>query len=314
VQHRIREIMTHWTLTDFRFRLAMEFVASLDEELSSASYYDPDGRYLSAGIVELLFRDVLDLDALRSWKAFCTKFDVPKQEYIEAFDGKPKCIFSRKQAKIDNCDPSYLDKDTRYRRQAGEIAIQCKNDGAVWQFVETTTSFGVVDSLLVSLGIKRTGIFQRYQDYCCWSRWERILFLPQCPTTPEDRCQSKLLASNCFDMSEGSTTRTSSRELTMIQKLYSPIRSCFGWDDQKKFLNFEGDEEQTLIKRFIKDIIGILLLGNMYKSLHAAFKTRNYIEVPFRFVDGVIEWFNYTIQVTFPLTLIGFYFLVFHCY
>jgi hypothetical protein len=291
----------------------MEFVASLDEELSAVDYYDGDGRFVVAGVVELLIMDVLDIDALRNWRAFCSRFDISKRDYIAAFNNKPKSIYGPRQARRDDDDPNYLDQETRYRRQAGQIARQLQNRAAMWQFIESTTNFGLVDSLLAEVGLKSTGIFQRYKNYCCWSRWEKVLFLPSCPASPSERCESKLLASNCLDEGEDTTTRASRRE-GCCQRFTSSIRSCLGLSERKQFINFDHDAEQTPLQRFLRDLVGILLFGNLYKSLHAAIKTRNYIEIPFRLIDGVIEWVNYTIQVTFPISLLGFYFLVFKCY
>lgn len=333
--------------------LAMEFVASLDEEISSAEYYDPDGRFIQAGTAELVLRDVLNLEALSNWRTFCKCFDIRKEDYIEAFDGRPKSLKSRKQGTLDEHALEYMNKEARYYYRAGQIATNLRNNLAIWTFIEPIVSFGIVDSILVSIGLKKTGVFHRYRDYYVWSRWEKVLFLPLVPSSSNERCQSRLLLSNRKSLSlriissggagggaggngdntssemmigeeEDTSGGTSSRPFhsdkqrflfpCSLSGLIQRIRNLLGWEARESYLNFDPDVEETLLKRFIHDMIGILLFGNLYKSVEASIKQRTFQEIPFRIMDGMIEWVNYVLQASFPLTLIFFYYLVFACY
>jgi len=259
-------------------------------------------------MVELVFRDVLDLEALRHWKSFCRQFDIPREAYSNAFGGSPKSLCSRDQGFKDQNDPSFLNKETRLQRAAAQVAVRLNNKLATWNYVEATASFGALDALLVGLGVKHTGIFHRYLDYYCWSRWEKVLFLPSVPRDARTRCESRLLTSNAIkdDDNNGDETRGSC--------LTKGCRRCKRRTRPQTFLNFDENSDLSLTQRFINDLLGILLFANLSKSLKAALKTRNYQEVPFRIVDGVIEWINYLLQVSFPITLCAFYYLVFKCY
>lgn len=304
----------------------MEFVAGLDEEISSAEYYDPEARFLQAGTAELVLRDVIDLGALSHWKSFCKQFNISREDYISAFEGRPLSLKSRKQGNMDERDPNYVSKEARYRNQAGRIATTVDNSLAVWAFVEPVVSFGIVDRILVAIGLKQTGVFQRYRDYYVWSRWEKVLFLSPVPRSPDERCSSKMLASNRKlavhdgdgDQIEDDTSGYASgtkRRCCSMEASKSCVRSLiFGKHKKETFLNFYDDAEMSPLRKFLKNMIDILMFGEMYKSVYAAIRTRNLQEIPFRVIDGFIEWVNYTLQVTFPLTLIFFYYLVVACY
>ena len=199
------------------------------------------------------------------------------------------------------------------------------NKLATWYFVEETVSFGMFDRFYVWLGLKDTGIFNRYRDYYVWSRWEKVLFLAPVPTA-DVRCRSKLLASNIIDemIDEEERTEQSERASSYRSRITTntttkswigrKFRELLMKEEKKEFLNFDSSAELTPLRRFLKDLVGILLFGEMYKSLRAAIKTQNVFEIPFRIVDGFIEWGNYFIQISFPIVLIGFYYLVFACY
>lgn len=181
--------------------LALEFVYMMHEEIARADWWDPDGRFMRAAVIEMMLLDVLSLDALEDPDEFCEEFDLTKEQYAQAMkeagERFPQVSSLSKrmarmvmstdeefmlplrdnaQAKADASNPTLMSKKLRYYARAAELARQDGNSLAIANFVESTVQFGAVDQLMQRLGLKHTGIFSRFRDYHVWSRWSKLLY------------------------------------------------------------------------------------------------------------------------------------------
>jgi hypothetical protein len=109
---------------------------------------------------------------------------VDVDSYRESISG---ALFDPKQAARDACDAKYLSAQDRLWYVSANVSSKLKRKEALWQFEEQHASFGMVDFLVHTLLPKCVhrflivGIFNRFNDYCAWSKWETALFLPKVP-------------------------------------------------------------------------------------------------------------------------------------
>lgn len=309
--------------------LALEFVHSLDEELVEGDWYDPDGRWIRAGAVELVLRIVLRLDKLMDWKKFCAEFDISEAEYTEAFGGKPLSLKSYYQGRKDAHDKKYMSQKDRYYVTAAAMARKMKNKDAVWNFQEETVAVGFFDMLLQGLGLLDTGVFSRYKSYSVWSRWNKILFLATVPQKNAGAwygdCMS--LASNHegVAIADEQGTRNTSKSNMAVQaaaKSAMNVVDAFkkkadmlqGKNSEFTYLNFNSDAELSPLMRFREQSLDILFFEGVAKSIGIAVSRGEYLVVPFRFVDGMVDYVAYLYQLCFPFVLVFFMVILVLCY
>merc|ERR1719273_1297736 len=153
--------------------LAIEFIASLDEEVTSTDVWDEDeGRYMRAGAVELIIQGTLRLQWLKNSRLMQNKFNLPEK-------GVQLC--NARQAQLD-------EKETeKYKLQTTQVdervfdlcanaAEESNNIEAKDFFEDTIQNFGTVSRMLSSWGCVKSGIFYRYYNYRTWSEWEKVLY------------------------------------------------------------------------------------------------------------------------------------------
>ncbi|KAH9251345.1 hypothetical protein BASA81_010756 [Batrachochytrium salamandrivorans] len=173
--------------------LAIEFVYDFDREVAALFWFDDGLRYLRAGVLEMAIRGSLLLEHLHSPSSFCRQYQVDLNEYSMAVGanhkGKPYAMFSPEQSKLDRRNPRYQDAKEKLWAVSANIAKRLGRRDAYWQFREQIANFGMVDTFFYRTLPKRfrnlfaTGVFNRYDNYFTWSRWDQVLFLPPLPHT-----------------------------------------------------------------------------------------------------------------------------------
>jgi hypothetical protein len=170
--------------------LALEFVGSLDEELSKGDWFDAGGRFVTAAATELLIRATLRLEWIEDASKFQTEYGIDpaawaramyiangkcnEDEYDEAMRAKEGLLHEKitrsmskymnvslcdyRQGRKDSTNPNLMSKKGRYQHQAAKVARETKNKLAIWNFVEEVHQFGVIDQLAVMV---------RFMDTAC---------------------------------------------------------------------------------------------------------------------------------------------------
>jgi hypothetical protein len=343
--------------------LALEFVGSLDEELSKGDWFDAGGRFVTAAATELLIRATLRLEWIEDASKFQTEYGIDpaawaramyiangkcnEDEYDEAMRAKEGLLHEKitrsmskymnvslcdyRQGRKDSTNPNLMSKKGRYQHQAAKVARETKNKLAIWNFVEEVHQFGVIDQLAVMVRFMDTGMFMRYSSYYTWSRWGRVLYL--CPTPKIDEWnKSRILACNRLPApetvkSKGShSTRTMQAmvsvgdglvgQTTSVRKFFkSQVDLLRGGVRSDDFLNFDNEDfDATPMERFADLIVNKLLFKGVAKSVGTAIRRGDYYEIPFRLVDGLIDWFSYLYQLSFTFIIFFFMYLVLACY
>jgi len=373
--------------------LALEFVAGLDEELCSGDWYDPGGRYITAGAGEIMLRMVLQLEWMENPEKMREAFDISNDAWARAMClasgalknevGEPiteadydaawaahknetvekssalyklgKKIYSNYSTYLDMglYDPregrrairdlNLMGKEGRFTAMSASYAVHSNNKAAIWQFKEVCEQFGVVDRILVALGLIDYGIYNRFHDYTVWNRWTKILFTCATPVKGEYN-SSMLLASNRAHALEitkrrkeqeakapkgpKETASVSTRGLSAIASSVTVVGKSMksiglaegakewitlvrGGKVDTGFLNFDKEDfDLTPIQRFMELLKDKVLLKGLAKGVGIAVRRGEYHEIPFRVLDGLIEWFSTVYQLSFGFVIAFFAYLV----
>ena len=260
--------------------LAFEFVAEFDEEISKSEWFDENKRFLKAGVIEVILCGELLLEPMVFPKTMCKMFDIEISDY-EANVGGP--IYDQKLASQDSENPKFMNAKDKFWSTCAKGAIELGKKEAIWQFTENTIQFGIVDQIFGRIFGKETGVFKRYNNYCTWSRWEHVLFLPRIPKKSE---------------------------------IPEPIKSIHHDENApvSPLTNFDPSSYQSPEYRFGREFMSVLKCGNLKDSVLVVYRRKKYHQIPFRFIDGVFEWFSFIfIAIIFPCSLIGYMYLVIAC-
>lgn len=264
--------------------LAIEFVYDFDREVAALFWFDDGLRYLRAGVLEMAIRGTLLLEHFHSPASFCRQYDVELAAYSAAVGvngkGRAHAIFSPEQSRLDRRNPRYQDAKEKLWAVSATIAKRLGRDDAYWQFREHVANFGVVDTFFHRVLPKRfrslfaTGVFNRYDDYFTWSRWDQLLFLPPLPG------------------GGGGEVKTTEGEVA----------------------NFDADSIASPLSRFLRWCVGALLFREVWRIVRVVVRRGQYALVPFVVLDGVFEWFTFLfVLVFFPVGLFAYMVLIFEC-
>jgi hypothetical protein len=298
--------------------LAIEFIWEFDVAFVRSPFWDHRRRWIKAAAVECQIRANLDLESLSSPKKFCAEFGISLNDYMAAFDGRIPKIRDRAQAEKDSNDDNYMTETDLVWSMAGKIGQEKHMPNVLWQFASHTVAFGWFDNVLIHLGLTKRGIFQRFRDYRTWSVWEKLLYLPP---VPNQTFKARGMVS-LFSVREDMNISSSKDLLNKLARhdswtalrdqLLEPANQMFA---DTGYLNFHPFwMGLTAHQRFILDIIRTLCFITMSQSLYLGFKRGMYWSLPFRFLDGMLEWFSYIVQVSFPFALVAVAVLNILCY
>ena len=269
--------MTNNTIDVVLNALAIEFVYGFDEELGKSVWYDPDRRYIRAGTVEMVLREELLLEPFYTNKLLCQMYDIDEQLYEIEVGGPLK---DREVAAKDREDPVFMTPKDKLWKQCAIVAVEEKNPEAIWQYDEQPAYFGIVDQITKP---RLGGIFKRYADYFTWSRWDKVLFLSQVP-----------------ELGKAATYKG--------QSLTQTGASTGG------IVNYDPNSNAPVYVRFMLQLTSILMLKSMFQSVSTVYRRRNYHQIPFRFLDGMFEWFVFLfVSFIFPGCLMFYLYLIFGC-
>jgi hypothetical protein len=283
--------LTDSTLDIILNSLSMEFVHQLDEELSASEFWDPDARYIRAATCEIVIRNVLRLDIIANPYFFCSFFDIPPDEYKAAVGGKMRGLWAPRLSRKDAKKSDFLRPKDNLWRQASKYAKYHGNPSAVTFFEEPIVNFGYFDQCLQFIGLKTSGIFNRYEGYRCWSRWDQVLFLPVVPK-PDEILNTKSLAS----------IRIEKYSANFMEEVHS-------------VLNFNVRSGMTFSQRFLKQILDTFLFKTAWFAVKTVWRRGFYIALPFKIIDGFIEWLSYVfVLIIFPMLIPLFLYLIITCY
>lgn len=159
--------------------LAVEFITTFDEEIASAQWFDAGKRFLRASVVECEIAAVVLLEHMNSPQSFCRAYDCEEEEYHLHVNGP---LHDPKQAVFDALLPEFMDVKEKIWFSSAIVATSTNRKSALWQFEEQTATFGLVDYVIHVLKPGHfPGLFNRYQDYYTWTKWDSALFLPRVP-------------------------------------------------------------------------------------------------------------------------------------
>ena len=267
--------------------LALDFVSGFDEDIAKTDWYDPDRRFYRAAILETILRGELHLEPMEFPKTLCKMFEIDLDVYEEKIGHS---IYDPKQANIDTSNPMFMSPKDKLWLASAQAAELLKRKDAIIQFEESTTYFGIVDSILKP----KHGIFHRYDEYCTWSRWDILLFLPKLPD-PE------VLRINAVRK----TVYPGVVNISALSSRHHPI---------VKLTNFDPESNRGSGYLFIRQVVFVLLFGNLVQNIYTVYRRKKYYQIPFRFFDGVFEWFTFIfIAFIFPVCLLGYFYLIFAC-
>jgi hypothetical protein len=293
--------------------LAIEFIWEIDIDLAKSAYWDPRRRWIKAGAVEARIRATLDFHALSSPRIFCRAYDIDVEDYKAAFSGEMRPLKSASIAAKDAADERFMTETDVIWRWAGDIARKKSLANADWQFSGYLIHFGVFDQLLINLGLSDRGLFRRFIEYRTWSTWDEVLFLSAIPLRGVvETCVTTLKSTN-EEMAVMGLRQDSfdpeklAIELTSTVPIHAPLN--------EEYLNFNPEfHALTPTERFAWGVIQTLLFQSMWDSVRVAWEKNAFGAIPFRILDGLIEWLSHLIQVSFPLMLAGFAILILACY
>ena len=287
--------------------LAIEFVVSLDEEMSQSIWYDPDKRYLLAGVLEVLLCGELLLEPFYTNQTLCDTYDIDEAVYDEVVGGPIK---DRKVATQDAKDPHFMSPKDKLWIASARVAKELHRDEAMKQFEEVREYFGIFDRLLKP---RLGGIFARYVDYYTWSRWDKVLFLPRVPKIGE--------TSTFKGLASIAPSAPVHRQFS-IAKAISTARNALTDEkdeeedhgDERLFMNFNPDSHKPSMYRFFLSVIDVFKCRTLKQSVGTAYRRRKYHQIPFRLFDGMFEYFSFSfICFVFPSALLLYAYLIFGC-
>lgn len=280
--------------------VAVEFVTNFDGEVASSQWMDPDTRYLRAGAIELLIRKTLAIREMGNAKDFCRRFDIDYAEFKEVMREDGYSVSSAfnipKLARHDDDDLKWDDPKNKVWKIASDYAMETGNKVALSVFHEEPGRFGIISRFLARLGLGGSAIFTRYRAFHTWSRWDKVLFMSPCSKVRQE--------GNTFVMEQ----EYKSKKLVSVQE------DMAGKALPGNFLNDSWELNFGTETRFLVDIYRTLTFQALVKSVRLSIKSKSFLGVILRFVDGIFEWIAYMIQMLFPFSIVGFLVLLLTCY
>lgn len=264
--------------------LSIEFVINFDDEIVRLRWLDPFYRFVRAATTEMVLRYYIEVRVLSSASRFCREYDIPRTVFNDAMrdnDAFPShtAMNCRALSKLDSGNTKFMRAKDVVWTLAGEFAKETGNSVAQNVYLEHPTRFDFF-AWLVARWIPTEGIFQRWEQYHTWSRWDRLLFVSPCgeeyvpPQLPSSGLKTRLMHYlNDFD---------------------------------------EGPDDPRV--RFAVNSLKTLFLVTMAQNLANAVRWRSPLSFFGRLLDGIIEWFSIFYLVLFPFTFPVFFVGLVTCY
>jgi len=262
--------------------LAFIFVAKIDEEIVKSSWWDPDNRWLTAGAMEVVMQSTVRFRSMASVEAFSNKYDIPQEELRKACDDSPTLLKDLNVADDDAENPEYLTKEERILQIFKEVSKDTGNRSAIEEYEKPKVYFGIAETIMGSLG-SANPVFNNFQAYRTWSRWNKVLYLAPVPNLNE-----------LFEVDKNGNH-------VLHRKLYNiePTRNI-------KFANYYPSEEGLsrvhLFSRNLMDNLRNDLPRGLSNSLRVG-QDKKLFRVIFHFIDAFFRVVSYIFQIAFPVFL-----------
>eukprot|EP00592_Proboscia_alata_P015587 CAMPEP_0194394696 /NCGR_PEP_ID=MMETSP0174-20130528/123998_1 /TAXON_ID=216777 /ORGANISM="Proboscia alata, Strain PI-D3" /LENGTH=581 /DNA_ID=CAMNT_0039190523 /DNA_START=1347 /DNA_END=3089 /DNA_ORIENTATION=- len=241
--------------------LQIHFVLVMDEAVASSLWWDPNKRWIKAGVTELLLQINLRLCWLASVDDFSKNFDIPKQDLLIACDGDYN-LFQNRQVAIESATYTrFMTTGERVSFFFLQEAIEMKNARAVSEYRKPMPHFG---SFPFMHGSFRRGVFDKYEDLRTWRRWEKVLWLAPIPNL-----------TNIIHVNEMSEI-VPNLELKKIKAT-----------SHRPFAN-QGDVYKKLT--YITHLRDVLTFKKLYRDLHDSWSQQNLLRFITTACDGVLDW------------------------
>ena len=218
------------------------------------------------------------------------------------------------QGRADSQNPKLMSKKMRYYHMAADLARKEKNVMAMRNFCESVEQFGTIDRVLAAVGLLDTGIFMRHKDFYVWSRWARLLTISRLPKAVGEKtgadgktrtiwrydslvlCSNRIEAQGDGKKSTGSGSKLSQlAEMTGAEAAAEAKRKlkalAFGAESGDQFLNYYDNSDESMLKRFMDDVMDTIFFLETVKSIRIALKRGKYHTIPFRLIDSLVQWF-----------------------
>lgn len=89
------------------------------------------------------------------------------------------------------------------------------------------------------------------------------------------------------------------------------------WTNSSSFqgvMNFNPQSIESPVTRFLHWCLAALMFGEVLAIVRVVIRRKQYLQVPFMFLDGLFEWATYIfVLFTFPLGLFAYMFLIVYC-
>jgi hypothetical protein len=301
--------------------LAIDFVLAFDEEIAGAKWYDGDRRYIRAGILELVFCVELRLEWLLLPEQFIPNLGC--DDYMEKVGGP---LYDEQIATVDRNDPKYMTVEDKIWHAAMMYANTTGKKEALWQYREDVAVFGWGDYLAYHLGILNTGIFNRYTNYCVWSRWDKVLFLATVPKIGKMEIENgKLICTEVSDwrelpsnknkaMQAKTDSQSQSNSAGKIKGVTSSLVGVIAQTPAKlPLLNYDPASSWKSAARFAREYSRLLRFKLGMDAIKCVWRRKQYHYLLFRVPDAILELIFMWIIVFFPVGLVLYLFIVLQC-
>jgi len=247
-------LMTENVLDIILNALAIMFIHQIDENIANAGWWDGDLRWITAGTLELVIQSIVQTKVLKNPLLLRKQYGITKEDYEKAMGSTSNSLFDSKQADLDEDDPVF--NESKARRN---VAF----------FDENRKYFGLIEEMLAKVhfpGAKHLAIFNRYEDYRVWSRWDDILY---CGALPDSEFEAKI----------GESVAT------------TPLADL--------------DPFYTFAKGIILKVLTFYtLFVDTAKEVEFGVNWHLPIRMVFKFMAALIDWFSYFIPLVFPFVVL----------
>jgi len=164
--------------------VVFELLLNLDEEIAASSWWDDGGRWMKAGIIEMILQQTIRREYNHSWDQYFSHFSqsltkAQRQQVQERFvsAGFTEITFLVGSESHDTITLLTIGERIEQKRwrEAEEEGIADSS-----QLDKQDVYFGG----LLTYGI--AAVFQKHQNYRAWLQWEQLLFLFPVPTLVPD--------------------------------------------------------------------------------------------------------------------------------
>ena len=130
--------------------------------------------------MSVVMQGTIDLRSLSTPSLFAKKFGVKEEDVLAACDGDRNLLRNKMCAHADCHQVDFMSDEERVEFMCATIAERMKNRNAIDEYKKKKVYFGVIESILGSWSWANP-LFERMTFFRTWSRWEKVLFLPEVP-------------------------------------------------------------------------------------------------------------------------------------